>query len=78
MATIRVANQFKVSQVLTTSRGGKKVTLTPVYTGDPEYTTNIALYDNAERSIEIYVPKNSTEIDTFVIGDDYYMDFTTV
>lgn len=78
MAAIRVVNQFKVTAIKITSAGGKKVTLNPVYIGDPEFTSNTVLYDNSERNIEIYVPKNSSAIDTFAIGDDYYMDFTAV
>ncbi len=74
---IRVANKFKVTQILQTSKGGKKVTFTPVFTiADPEFTTGIALYDNGERSIEVYVPSNSSSINTFAVDDYYYMDFT--
>lgn len=75
MAT-RVSNQFRVTATRITSSGGKKVTFTPVYTGDPDFSTNTAAYDNPERSIEIYVPKNSSAFDTFDIDEYFYMDFT--
>lgn len=79
MATVRVANKFRVTQILKTSKGGKKILFTPVFTiADPEYTTGTAAYDNGERGIEIYIPSNSSAIDTFTVGNDYYMDFTTV
>ncbi len=78
MAAIRVRNQFRVTTVMTTSVGGKNVDLIPVYSGDPDFGTGLTLASNAERSIQIYVPKNSSSIDTFVIGDYYYMDLTAV
>lgn len=77
MAT-RVSNQFRVTAVRTTTAGGKKITFTPVYTGDPEFSTGTAAYDNPERSIEIYIPKNSSAFDTFDQDEYYYMDFTAV
>lgn len=73
---IRVANKFRVTAVSTTSKGGENITFTPIYSGDPDFGTGLTLASNAERSLQIYVPKNSQYLDTFVIGDDYYMDFT--
>lgn len=75
---IRVSNRFKVTQILLTNKGGKKVTFSPVYStsADPEYTTGIYLFDNTERNIEIYVPPTSPSINTFAIDQYYYMDFT--
>ncbi len=74
----RVNNKFLVTDIKTTDTRGLKVTLNPVYVGEPEFTVGIALADNSERNIEIYVPSGSTSSTFFVVGNKYYMDFTAV
>lgn len=75
----RVNNKFRVTSLPPpSSDGSQRVLLTPIYTGDPNYTTGIALADNSERSIEILIPKTSTSNTFFKLGSDYYMDFTLV
>lgn len=71
----RVANKYKVTNIVITSEGNKKVTLTPVYTGDPQYTTGSELYANPERSLEI-IAKDSNNY--YLLDSLYYMDFTVV
>lgn len=73
--TKRVANTFKVVSVVSISTKSKRVTLAPVYIGDPEYNTGTELYSNPERNIEILVHNDNT----FYVQDTlYYLDFTTV
>lgn len=74
----RVSNQFLVKSILTADSGNKKVYLTPIYNGDPDFDTGVSLASNAERSIEILVPKNSITYNFFSLGAKYYMDFTAV
>lgn len=71
----RVTNKFKVVSILFTSSGNKKVILSPIYVGQPEYTTNTEVYDNSERILEILVHKDNTY---FAMNALYNMDLTTV
>ncbi len=75
----RVKNKFICTNIIgTTEDGALKVSLTPIYVGNPDFTTGIYLSSNSERAIEILVPKNSLSPDFFKRDQQYYMDFTLV
>lgn len=75
----RVSNQFLCTNILPpNSDGSQRVTLSPIYIGDPNFQNGIYLADNTERAIEILVPKNSLSPDFFKRDSKYYMDFTLV
>lgn len=71
----RVNSKYKVISIGLMDNGNKKVTLFPVYTTDPQFTTGNTLSGNSERSLEIVATSDNTY---FVVGSLYYMDFTLV
>ena len=74
----RVNNQYKVTSIKITDSKDKRVTLNPVYTGNPDFTVGLQLASNTERVIEILIPPNSASYNFFLEGNNYYMDFTAV